>query len=257
MTVWVFGDSFSQPAEDMIPEQWMNRLAESLGTTAKSLAVNGSSLEFTYHRFNIARKKIVENDVVIINITDINRRWFFKAHPSHNKDTSPTGDKRETKAIELYRQHLDHNKEINQTYLIDFLYNVHALTEKLNLKTIFLINFLDQYDFLKNVMQNYPLFVFAKGLLVDVTLYEYTHEFFEKENAKGNMGEKDPRLNHLCKTNHLILANKIYDNIKNNVSLDLTNGFTKHIFSEEALNNPQFIKYELFDNAAQKIYDKV
>lgn len=256
MTVWVFGDSFSQPAEEHVPEQWMNRLAESLDTTARSLALNGSSLEFTYHRFNIARKKILANDTIIINITDMNRRWFFKAHPGHNKDVSPTGDKKETKAIELYRQHLDHNKEIHQTYLIDFLYNVHAITESLNLKTVFLVNFLDEYNFLKDIQHNYPLFTFAKGLLVDVSLYEYTHEHFEKEQSKGNIGDRDPRLNHLCKTNHLILANKIYDHIKNNVPLDLTNGFSKHLFSEEALNDSMFIKHELFDNAVQKIYSK-
>jgi len=245
MTLWVFGDSFAQ-MKDNTPEQWMQKAATDLGTTPWSMGLNGSSLEFTYHRFNIARKKIEGNDVVVLVLTGLDRRWFFKDFPGHNSNTSPRGDKKETKAIELYREHLDFNPDVHKVYLIDFLFNVHALTEKLNLHTIIIANFLDVYDFLLDKRNRFPLFNFANGILLDVSMYEYTYEFFDKDNQGKTYGDNDRRLNHLLKTNHLILAKKIVENVKNKTTIDLTTEFEKHLMSEDAVNDPTFSKNELF-----------
>lgn len=142
MTTWIFGDT------------------EYTGNDpdTQSLAVNGTALEFAYQRFNIARKKIKENDTVIVVLTNFDRRWFFKAYPeAAEHDTSPTNNKKENNAIAMFRQHLDH-KEIHRIYLLDFLYNLHALTEDLKLETTLKSKFMDMQTFLDEIKDQFPLF---------------------------------------------------------------------------------------------------
>lgn len=145
MTTWIFGDEHVDPVtvSDM-----------------DSLALPGTALEFMYYRFNIARKKIKANDTVVVALTNFDRRWFFKHAPEVAiTDESPTGDKKENKAISMFRKYLDH-KEIHQVYLIDFLYNLHALTEEFNLNTIVVPVYEDTKEFLSNKQEEFPLFKF-------------------------------------------------------------------------------------------------
>ena len=142
MTTWVFGDLDT----------------EVTGDDVTSLALKGTALEFAYQRFNIARKKIQNEDTVIVGLTNFDRRWFFKAYPEYAVlDTSPTNDKKENKAITLYRKYLDH-KEIHRVYLLDFLYNLHGLTEELNLKTVIIPQENDVKSFLEEKKTEFPLF---------------------------------------------------------------------------------------------------
>lgn len=205
MTLWIFGDSYAQA--NNVPEQWMYKTANELNTEVKSLATNGTALEFTYQRFNIARKRINKNDVVVIVLTDFDRRWFFKQYPEFaEKDVSPTDNKKENKAIRLYRDYLDH-KEIHRTYLLDFLYNLHSLTEELSLHTIVLPVFADVEEFLTDKKDFFPLFNFAEGKLIDI--------------AKNT----DVNLNYMTQNVHEILTQKLLDNIKNNTAINLKKGF--------------------------------
>jgi hypothetical protein len=72
----------------------------------------------------------------------------------------------------------------------------------------------------------FPNLIFSKGALIyDVSNKELEvgtndHIFF-----KGI----DVRHNHMCLSNHTILANKLYNQIVNNQPLDLTFGFIKDI----------------------------
>jgi hypothetical protein len=144
MTLWIFGDIALDTT--------------NLKTDVNSLALSGTALEFAYQRFNIARKKIKENDTVVVALTNFDRRWFFKQYPEYAEfDTSPTDSKKENKAIKLFRKYLDH-KEIHQTYLIDFLYNLHSLTEELNLRTLLVPNSNDVKQFLLDKKELFPLF---------------------------------------------------------------------------------------------------
>lgn len=139
--IWLFGDKDVNIVGDI-----------------KSLAMEGTALEFAYQRFNIARKKIAANDTVIVTLADFDRRWFFKAYPQAAiTDASPTDNKKENKAIKLFRKHLDH-KELHKIYLIDFLYNVHSLAEELNLNVILVPEFDDVKTFLTENINLFPLF---------------------------------------------------------------------------------------------------
>lgn len=247
--LWVFGDSFAQ-SHDNTPDQWMQKTATELNTKVKSYGLNGSSLEYMYYQFDLARNKIQKDDVLVLILTGLDRRWFFKYSPGHNHPESPNGNKKETKAIEYYKNFLDTNNETSNIHLKNFLYNIHALTHKLNLHTIVISNFLDTANLLKSEKNKFPLFHLANGLLLDVSMYEYTYDFFYKENDGKTYGDNDRRINHLLRSNHLVLANKILDNILYKKQIDLNTDFKKHIMSEEIVNDTDFIDYELFGDKA-------
>jgi hypothetical protein len=244
MTLWVFGDSFSLTSNNLNPNQWMHKVAADLNTDVKAFGLYGSSLAFTFQKFNLARNKIQQNDILIINITGTDRQWFFKNYPQHNSNESPTNNNLETEAIDNYRRFLDYNQDVKFTYLLDFLYNVQYLTKKLNLHTIILINLRDEYNFIESKRTLFPLLSIASGLLLDISV----NEFIPDAVHILNKGANDPRLNHLIRSNHLVLADKILNNIKNKNRIDLTKGFTEKVITTESFTDVNFIKEELFDN---------
>ena len=206
MTLWIFGDTYVQA--NNIPEQWMYRLAHELKCDINSLAMNGTALEFTYQRFNIARQKIKEYDTVIVALTDFDRRWFFKQYPQvAETDKSPTDNKKETKAIELFRKYLDH-KEIYQVYLIDFLFNLQAISEDLKLFTIVLPCFEDVEAFLSDKKHLFPSIEIADGHLSSIT--------------DNNV---EILLNHMNTSNHQVLMEKLLKNIRDKVQINLKEDF--------------------------------
>jgi len=206
MTIWIFGDTHVQA--NNVSDQWMYKLARELKCDVNSLAMNGTALEFTYQRFNIARQKIKEYDTVVVALTDFDRRWFFKQYPQiAETDKSPTNNKKETKAIELFRKYLDH-KEIYQVYLIDFLFNLQAISEDLKLFTIVLPCFEDVEAFLSDKKHLFPSIEIADGHLSSIT--------------DNNV---EILLNHMNTSNHQLLMEKLLKNIRDKTQINLKEDF--------------------------------
>lgn len=256
MTIWVFGDSFAQMT-DKNDDQWMQRISKNINTDVISKGLNGSSLEYSFDQFNKERSNIKQNDVLIILLTGFDRYWFFRDYPNNNSLKSPTNNNKETKSIENFVTYLNKDLMVNDTYflnfpdikeiyLLNFLYNVRHITENLGLHTIFISNFLDTSLYLNKIKDQFPQFNFVNGLLLDVSTHEYEYEYYYKFYKNLPYGYNDIRTNHLIKSNHIILADKIIDNIKNKNPIDLTTGFVKHVINENAVKDNTFIKEELF-----------
>lgn len=243
MTVWVFGDSFSRISEHSHYEQWMVTVARMAQHPLRCLGVKGSSLEYTYKVFNTYRSKIERNDIIIINLTGTNRRWFFRDLPGHNISTSPHDDDRESAAMTAYREYLN-NKEATFIYLTNFLYNLYGLTKKLDLHVILMINNSDLEDYIKDKIRTFPLFNIAKGMLSEVSIQEFSKSYIIANYEQ--FGIRDPRLNHLCRRNHFILSNKILRNIITKAPIDLEQGFSRGFITSEELEDESFIESELF-----------
>jgi hypothetical protein len=248
MTIWVLGDSFSRKSKYNYCDQWMVKVANEFNCDVVSLGLNGSSLEHTYGQFNSIRHNISENDTVIINFTGMNRRWFFKDLPGYNNSVSPRNHEEETEAMKLYRENLN-NQEATLLYLTNFLYNLGSLTKKLKLHVILLINNVDLEDFLKSKTRMFPFHI-ARGTLSEASVAEFCRSYII--SSYEEFGMNDPRLNHLCKRNHLILANKIIANIKYGTPIDLMYGFAKSFITAQLLEDQSFIDSELFGGM---IYD--
>lgn len=253
MTVWVFGDSYAEYYG--LKDQWMHKVASTLKTDLKSFGLVGSSIEYTFDKFNSVRDNISKQDIIIIALTTYNRRWFFKEYPQHTAYPKPktnfvkpkliysnTGFDEVDESLKMYETYLKNNK-IHETYLLNFLYNLHDLTSKLNLHTIILINFYDTENFLKNKREEFPLFHFSKDKLLNISMNEYSKDYI----TRHDFSQPDIKVNHFIKSNHLILAKKIVNNIKKHQPIDPTTGFIRHIFNEKSLVDPVFVKKELFN----------
>lgn len=250
MTLWVFGASGAQMMKG-VDDQWMQKAAHLLDTDVRSLALNGSSLEYAYYKFNQIRNDIKTNDIIIFSVIGFERRWLFRDRPSRSVLVDPlTYNKDEEKAVISYRRYLDF-KEIHEVYFLNFLSNLNYITNKLNLRTILLNPYLDIEEFLLAKKNFISSIYVAQGLMIDVICNEIKSNFLTGNNT-ADFFDNDPRLNHLTRSNHLILANKIVDYIKYGVDINLNQDFVENIFVKENINDPEFIKNELFDNVVFK-----
>lgn len=253
MTLWVFGDSYAEQYNGL-KEQWIQCTSNRLEQNIRCYGLVGSSAEYTYNTLLNVKNEIKEQDIIIIMLTTHSRRWFFKDYPNHTAQPAPGTDFKQPvsiynstgfddvdNALSLYEDCLN-NLIVFETYLENFLHNLNYFTKKLNLHTILIPNFYDTQYFLNNKKKMFSNIYFANGIMVDISLNEFTKEYF----IEYNTSQKDVRINHLLKDNHLILADKIVDNIKNKSNIDLTTNFNKHIITKEKMNNKDFINEQLF-----------
>lgn len=256
MTVWVFGSSYA--AHYNILGQWMQQVSHNLDTDLQVYAAKGSSIEYSYYNFNNVRSNIKENDTVIVALTTNSKRWFFKDYPEHHASPMPDADYKNPKVIydttglpevdeacALYEDCLS-NIDVFNTYLTNFLYNLQYLTKQKNLNSIILISYWDTEYFLQNIINDLPLLHFPKGKLLDISIDEYSKEYI----LQHDFSYADKKINHLTKSNHTVLANKITDFVNNKKSIDLTQGFVKHLITSKSIKDTDFIKEELFNYGA-------
>lgn len=247
MTIWAFGDSFID-SYDYKKEQrisdydtWLQTIGKKLNQEVKNYGCVGSSLDFTYYKFNSIRSHIKKNDIVIFAATNLSRRWLRKEWPYLTQITDLATldiDKDFVKAIKYYILHLDH-PELYQTYLTTFLYNLKDITEDLNLHTLVIPCMEDTYKFLLPLHKNFPTLHWAQGYLDAVNIKEYD----SKLNRINTI--EDGKINHLCWSNHNILADKILDNINDNKILDLETGFCEYLITKDTVKDPAFHLKEL------------
>lgn len=228
MDLWVFGDSYSisHSIKDSniwhYETNWIDIIGRKLGVdNIQYNAEFGVSNEWILKSFILENKKFKSNDIVIIQLTSGQRRWFFEDVPalSNIKNTITTNlTKDQSKAIDYYLRHLQNDNLDNIIYsgfVYAFLYFQAARPD---IKMIFLPGF--------NEFPN------VKGNLTDdVCIKE-----FETKTLRDKFYNKhkwDPRLNHMTIDNHFILADKVIDNIQNNTPIDLTTGFKTNIYTKD------------------------
>lgn len=238
--IWTFGDSFSRHFK-FLPDTWVERVASTLDQKVKSFSKPVTSLEYAFDAFNRSRKYINENDVIIVTLTNIDRRWFFKNIPLR---VALQYEGEELRAYQQYTKYLT-NFDIQKTYLLNFLYNLNAFSK--NKHTIVMGNFMEYEKYLDSVSKDLPNIHVAKGPLSFVSDREWKREIIEHAPIEWFM-KFDRRLNHLSRRNHLLLADKIIDNIKNKTPIDLNTGLATEFLTEALFNDPAYCKVELFND---------
>ena len=257
MTVWVFGSSYAKNYG--FKDQWINLVAQNFKTGLISYGLDGCSLDYSYQKFNNNRDRIQDNDIIIFPLTTHIKRWFFKYKPEQNlvfdeiidvknfKFTTVTDNDKESEALTAYYTNLN-NQSVYETYTINFFYNLQQLTKKKNLHSIILTSCYDTEEWIKDKKNEFPLLNFSLNKLLDVSLLEYSKQYF----IDMDVGIHDFRVNHLTRSNHIVLANKIIDNIENKKPIDLTTGFHKHLINKDCTKDIDFVNKELFGGAAFK-----
>ena len=256
MTLWCFGDSYASTYDDT---NWTSQVAQYLKCEQKNFALAATSLEYMYSTFDDA--EFETNDHLIIALTDIHRTYFFKEQPQASMPPqimSPSFLKllsSEKKfALNQYYMYLTDNALVRENNLKNFLYRVQYVTEKKNLTTI-VFNCFYEYDFIN--ADNYPNLVLVPGLLESINSLEVsgTGRFFKYTSEIGT----DLRANHMCQSNHNILASKVIDYYNSNTTIILDN-FVKHLITDENYKDPLFqdkefskTKIEVFNQCSSSL----
>lgn len=267
--LYIVGDSFSADSttlKDATPV-WYRILAKKLGVDQIiNNSIIGAAQDFSWYSLQNWRKHITPDDYLVVVLTHPNRFWFIENDPSTAKYSNVHGyesrfEPRVVAAIKMYIEHIQ-RPTLDTVWLENRLawlaYNAHLGKWR---KPLIILGFTQ--DISQAV--EYPDIQFSKGSLTDNVsnpeikvppeVFKSDNEFaaYIKTLDEVNNGI-DVRHNHMCISNHAILAEKIYQSIVNNVELDLTSGFICEIFNTATAADPEFIKSELDEGA---VTDKI
>jgi len=240
-TVWIFGDSFAHYTPYEI---WIKQLADQLEVNAQYFGEGGTSLEYTYEKFNLQRNNIQDNDILIFALTDTNRRWLLRDNLKDTIWMIISQNNEQANAAENYLKYLN-NTTAYDTYLINFLYNLHDFTKKKKTHTVILPCFDTTLSLLNSNRNQFPLITIADRSLMSISSNEFKDPAMI--NYYTTVVQGDLRRCHFIKSNHDILADKLFNNIRNNKRLNLNQGFVEAVLTKDTLKDIKFSEQELFD----------
>ena len=260
--LYIVGDSFSsvsmgQQATDPV---WYTLLGEKLGVQVINNSIIGAAQDFAWYCLQDWRDVITPDDYLIVVLTHPARFWFKEDDPSTTKYDNLVGyehlhDPGVIAAVKSYVSYLQ-RPSLDLVWLENRLawlaYNAHLQGWR---KPLVIKAFPQE---LRHSV-NYPDIRFSNGSLTDdVSNHEIQippnftcgKDFDDYVAVLDRVNNGiDVRFNHLCLSNHTILAEKIYQTLTNDVELDLINGFKKEIFTVESAADPEFQKAELDQDA--------
>jgi len=184
------------------------------------------------------------DDYIVIALTHPSRYWFLDRLPELTNaniiDLDRHISQEEATAIELFIKHiqrpsLDTMLLVNRMAYLALMVNEHKLHRPLMLKCFSqVVGAAEEFEELNwcqgNLFENIQRDEFANNTL------EINDVFW-----RG----LDGRFNHMCLSNHKILAEKLADSLINNTVLDIRSGFIKNIIPEDWETNVEFQKTEL------------
>jgi hypothetical protein len=251
-TLYVIGDSFSVPpkAGDTTltwPQQVASGLKEQLGHTVilENVSLMGSAQDYCWDVLQqLLEHRIKEDDYIIIALTHPSRFWYLDRMPEMTNaniiDLDSFVTKEEAQAIEYYIRYIQRPRldliHINNRmgYLA-----YQTLKKKLN-RPVVIKCFSQDVD----QAETWPEINWAKGILMDdVQQWEFEDVDADRE-AKFWHG-LDGRYNHMCLSNHKILADKLVHSLLTDTAPDLTEGFVKGLIKDNALRDDDFVLKEL------------
>jgi hypothetical protein len=241
--LYVIGDSFAvMKQENINPNVWPILLAQRLGYNLSNTSCSGAGQDWLLAQLHQIKKQITPDDQLIITLSDCNRFWFFEDFPDVAEPrATELGEiigKERAKAAEYYfryiqRDSLSINQQISRLGLIAHLTTIYNWRPP-----IILLSFQDYVP----EQELFPNLIFSKGALIyDVSNLELESGSNDRVFFKGI----DVRHNHMCLSNHKILADKLYNQIINNQHLDLTSGFLTRLLKKNYDADQEFCNREL------------
>jgi hypothetical protein len=225
--LWVFGDSYAIPYQNDLESRvhWQFPLMKNLNCDGvKTFAQFGAPNEWIYNQFTEQLNEITPNDFVIFVSTQINRRWFFPDNVGSSNfgvkhiDLADLSSEQQT-ALNYYKIYLDN--PIMSSINFECLCNsIHYVSEKNKINLLILPGF---------EQKGYPISgrYQVSGSLFDICKNEVKGKDLDSwSNFISNIHKGcDPRVGHLSKDNHQILADKLSATFLKNKILNLEQGF--------------------------------
>jgi len=248
--LWVCGNSFTVQDNDW--NTWIKQVTDRNNYNPAYLSIGNSSLDYIYQTFNEFRPYVEEGDVIILAITDTNRRWFIRSEPDNAVFRSVTREDEVGEAMNAYLQHLD-NLTVFETYLENFLHNLNNFSRKKKVHTILIPCFEHVDEIINNPQykKRFESLHIADGNLMVLSRNEFEPGEFLASGILRTV--YDPRANHLIRSNHDIMANKLQENIENKTPITLKKGFKENILNRTIMDQAEFGAEEQFGNTLVEI----
>lgn len=231
-TLWIVGDSFSHiNQEDICEDTWHLILPKTLNFDLHNYSQGGTAQDWAWRNLRDWQFEIKPEDQLIVVLTHPSRFWFFEDRPdvsNHNiiDFDYVINDKERALAAKYFIQYIQ-RPELDIQALDHKMGWLSNLVYKNNWKKPLIIKAFEQSIY----TDLYPNLIFSNGSLYDVSVAE--------GNRTVENRHTDTRYNHLCLSNHKILAEKITNTITTGCELDLTTGFRQNIYTKELLENPK------------------
>jgi len=236
-TLWTFGDSFINTYSRMpIGENWTQMLAKKLGMELKDFGLSGSSLEYSTFQYTEHYDEIKEGDIVIVALTAFGaRKWLnindIRIQTPHRLESAE--DLTEQDKQHYSRVFAEHDIRTTASLFTLFMHSLSDLKKQKGVKVVALPCFEHGTLYLDGLsLTNIPK---VKG---NLRHHISDHEVKGSSEQKQCLQFDDPRVNHMEKCNHIILAEKVYESLINDTDIDLTTGF-----HAEVLNANDFVLY--------------
>jgi hypothetical protein len=184
---------------------------------------------------------ITPDDYLIVVLTHPNRYWFVEDKPDLTNPSIVDFDKQVSRdvadAIASYVLHIQ-RPPLDTIHLLDRLGLLAYYVSSRNLRKPIVIKAFEQ-----SVLQagNFKELNWATGVLTEVQFNEFENKYAHDQALRGI----DVRYNHLCLSNHVILADKIFAALMDDTPVDLTTGFIQNLLNTTAMADPEFGKKEL------------
>jgi len=260
--LFIIGDSFSaqRPGTEHI-DTWQKLVAERLsaerGETVHLVnsSLVGSSQDWCWGILQewFWNEAIGPDDYLIVALTHPSRFWFLDRLPelsnSNVIDLDRHVSKDEASAIELFIKHIQ-RPQLDQILILNRLSYLAYIAGQQNLRRPLLIKCFEQDVYVADTFEELN---WAKGTLFDDI---QSHEFDTTRNHTDDVNDfwrgLDGRFNHMCLTNHKILAERVAKSLLENSQLDLSDGFVKNLIPHAWEVDFEFQKTELDYELVQK-----
>jgi len=262
--LWILGDSYASLY--LGTDTYLNKIAENLDLLPRLPGgLGGSSLPYMFaEQWPKIKPQLQPNDLLLIAVTGPHRTWFFHAYPNistlgsinpstvrHAAQTDATAaegigmlTQEQIAAFNHYYVYL-HRDQLHLEWLRSWFEDVNATCCQLCIKAVVLDCFddgmVDQFavDSTMRVKTDHlPAIIRGNQCLQYVTKLEYANSRTQDYINRN----PDPRMNHLSKINHTILAEKITHSVTNDVPLDLTSGWASRHIDSSKFASEEYLK---------------
>jgi hypothetical protein len=269
-TIYVFGDSFTVPNQIYISSSeqglyaspgeswsqgapkpkfptWINLVAAALSQQHQELDLinhsqHGVSQDFCWLRLIKTLPVIRPEDYVIVAVTHPNRFWYLEEHPNlsnhHIINLENMLTEQQALAVKLFMQHIQ-RPQLDTLHQTNRMRSLAYEVIKRGLRRPLMIN-----CFASDITEVEQLddLMWAKGNLFSIQALEYLDG---EEESTTFFNGVDCRYNHLCLSNHRILADKIFSAFGQGTVVDLDQGFHQGLLKDGVLEDTEFCLREL------------
>lgn len=272
-TLHIIGDSFTVPAEIVTGNSqkglwaspgdswnggkpkprintWINQVAATLSQRHTELdLVNysqyGVAQDFCWYHLNGMIDTVQPDDYIIVAVTHPNRYWFFQDHPNlsnhHILELEKYMDREQRWAIQLFMQYIQ-RPELDTLHQTNRMKSLAYEILKRGLRRPLMMNcFPSDISEVEGIEE----LLWAQGNLYSIQSLEFESG---DEDSTSYFSGVDCRYNHLCLSNHDIMAKKVIEAFDKGQGPDLNQGFLTHLLKKESLDDEEFCKKELDTN---------